>query len=100
MKEYELLTVIKPNMDADEVSKITDKFDELIISYGGKILNSDKIGRKKLSYEIDKFRDGFYVVQRIELNEDKVADLKRQLKLNENILRSMILIADKVGAGA
>ncbi len=98
MKEYELLTVIKPNMDTDEVAKIIDKFEEQITTYGGKVLNTDKIGRKKLSYEIQKFRDGFFVVQKIELNEDKVVELKRQLKLNENILRYMLLKSDRVTA--
>lgn len=98
MKEYELLTIIKPNMDTEEVNKIIEKFEETIQNYGGKVLNTDKVGRKKLSYEIQKFRDGFFCVQRIELDEAKVAELKRQLKLSDNVLRFMLLTADKVSA--
>lgn len=98
MKEYELLTIIKPNMDTEEVNKIIEKFEETIQNYGGKVLNIDKVGRKKLSYEIQKFRDGFFCVQKIELDEAKVAELKRQLKLSDNVLRFMLLTADKVSA--
>lgn len=98
MKEYELLTVVKPNMDTEEVNKIIEKFEETIVNYGGKVLNTDKVGRKKLSYEIQKFRDGFFCIHRIELDESKVAELKRQLKLNDNVLRYMLLTADKVSA--
>jgi len=98
MKEYELLTIIKPNMDTDEVNKIVDKFEETVKNFGGKVLSTDKIGRKKLSYEIQKFRDGFFVVQRIELDGSKVAELKRQIKLSDTILRFMLLTADKVTA--
>ena len=98
MKEYELLTVIKPNMDTEEVNKIIEKFEETIANFGGRVLDVDKVGRKKLSYEIQKFRDGFFSVHRIELDEAKVAELKRQLKLNDNVLRFMLLTADKVSA--
>ena len=65
MKKYELLTIIKPNMDTDEIAKITDKTDEVIRNIGGTVLSTDKIGRKKLSYDIQKFRDGFFVVEEI-----------------------------------
>lgn len=96
MKEYELMTIIKPNMDAEDVNKIVEKFEEYVKSIGGNVLNTDKIGRKKLSYDIQKFRDGFFVVYRLELEEASVAEVKRQIKLNDNILRSMLLVADKV----
>ena len=98
MKEYELFTVIKPHMDSDEVTKLVDKIEEQVAQYGGKTLSTDKIGRKKLSYEINKFRDGFFVVHRMQIPAEKVADLKRQLKLNENILRNMLVRAEKVSA--
>ncbi len=98
MKEYELMTVIKPNMDTDEVSKVIAKLEEQINTLNGKVLNTDKIGRKKLSYDIQKFRDGFFVVHRFELNEDKVVELRRLLKLNDALLRNMLLTADKVTA--
>ena len=96
MKEYELMTIIKPNMDAEDVNKIVEKFEDSIKAFGGKVLSTDKIGRKKLSYDIQKFKDGFFVVYKLEIDEAKVAELKRQIKLNDNIIRFMLLIADKV----
>lgn len=96
MKNYELLTVFKPNLDADEVDKILVKLDELIVDFGGKVLSVDRIGRKKLAFDIQKNRDGFFAAQVLTLPADKVADLKRQLKLNDNVLRIMFLEAPKV----
>lgn len=95
MKNYELLTVFKPNLDADEVDKNLSKLEDTISGYKGKIVSTDKIGRKKLAYDIQNFRDGFFVTQIISLPADKVVDLKRQLKLNDNILRIMFLEASK-----
>lgn len=95
MKNYELLTVFKPNLDAEEIDKILSKVEETILSYKGKILNADKIGRKKLAYDIQKFRDGFFVNQVLTIPTDKIVEFKRQLKLNDNILRIMFLEAGK-----
>lgn len=98
MRKYELLTIIKPNMDADEADKVTAKIEEAIKALGGSVTSTDKMGRKKLAHEIQNFRDGHYVAQRIELAPDKVVEFKRQLKLNDNILRIMFMEESKVNA--
>ena len=95
MKNYELLTVFKPNLDTEEVDKILVKIEETIVSYQGKVHSVDRIGRKKLAYDIQKFRDGFFATQILSVPADKVVDLKRQLKLNDNILRIMFLEVPK-----
>lgn len=95
MKNYELLAIFKPNLDADEIDKNLAKLEETLTSYKGKVVSTEKVGRKKLSYDIQKFRDGFFVSQILTLPADKVADFKRQLKLNDNVLRIMFIEADK-----
>lgn len=91
MKNYELLTIFKPNLDAEEIEKNLSKIEETITGYKGKVVSTDKIGRKKLAYDIQKFRDGFFVSQVLSVPADKVTDFKRQLKLNDNILRIMFM---------
>lgn len=91
MKNYELLTVFKPNLDAEEVDKVLAGIEKTINGFEGKVLNVEKIGRKKLAYDIQKFRDGFFATQLLSLSPEKVAEFKRQLKLNDNILRIMFI---------
>lgn len=91
MKNYELLTVFKPNLDADEVDKALKKIEEQIKKFGGKVLSLDKMGRRKLAYEIQKFRDGFFSTQILTIDADKITEFKRQLKLNDNLLRVMFI---------
>jgi small subunit ribosomal protein S6 len=99
MKNYELLTIFKPNLDTEEVDKIVSKLDELIVSFGGKVESSEKIGRKKLAYDIQNFRDGFFYTSILSLPADKVAEFRRQLRLNDSILRTMFMeAAEKVSA--
>ncbi len=89
MKKYELFTIIKPNLDNDEADKIVNKIEEAIKNFGGEVLEADKMGRKKLAYEVGGFSDGFMVNQIIKVPADKVAELKRQLGLNDSIIRVM-----------
>ena len=98
MKKYELLTIIKPNMDAEEADKVVAKIEESIKALGGSVSATEKLGRKKLAHDIQNFRDGHYVTQKLELAPDKVAELKRQLGLNENVLRIMFMDVAKVSA--
>lgn len=98
MKTYELLTIIKPSADADEADKITVKIEENIKNFGGKVLETEKVGRKKLAYDIQNFRDGFMIVQQLQIPADKITEFKRQLRLNENILRTMFVEVAKTAA--
>jgi len=94
MKKYELFTVIKPNLDSDEADKVVAKVEDTVKNLGGNVENCDKMGRKKLAYEIAGFSDGFIVNQVISIPCDKVADLKRQLRLNDSVIRIMFTVKE------
>ena len=91
MKKYELMSVFKPNLDAEEVDKIIEKINSVITEFGGSVDSVDKAGRKKLAYDIQNFRDGYFATTILSLPADKVAEFKRQLRLNDNILRTMFM---------
>ena len=98
MKTYELLSVIKPNIDSEEADKIIAKIEENIAAFQGSVLETEKMGRKKLAFDIQNFRDGYFVTQKLQLPAEKIVEFKRQLKLNENILRTMFVEISKVKA--
>lgn len=100
MKKYDILCIIKTNLDIESVEQVIKNIEDSIKNFGGNILNVDKLGRKKLGYEIEDSRDGFYVSFAAELPADKVADLKRYFKLNENVIRELITVQQKVAAAA
>ena len=98
MKTYELLSIFKPNLDAEEVDKAVESLGKLVADFGGKVESTDKSGRKKLAYDIANFRDGFFVTTELSLPAEKVAEFRRQLRLNDNILRTMFMESSKVSA--
>lgn len=98
MRTYELLSIIKPNIDSEEFDKVVEKIEEAITALEGKVLSADKMGRKKLSYDIKDYRDGYFVVHNFEIDPAQVAKFNRQLRLNENVLRIMLLETSEVKA--
>ena len=85
MKKYELLATIKPNLDNDEADKVIAKIEESVSSLGGSVINTDKMGRKKLAYDVKGFRDGFMAVLKINLDADKVVEYSNGQKVKVTI---------------
>ena len=99
MKNYELMVIFKPNLDAEEVGKVIDKMEKTVKDLGGKVVSVDKTGRKKLAYDIAGNRDGFFSTVVLSLPENQVSEFKRQLNINDNVIRSMLtVVSDKVNA--
>lgn len=96
MKKYELMSIFKPNLDSEEVDKLLEKINAIVTEFGGSVESTDKAGRKKLAYDIQNYRDGFFATLILTLPAEKVAEFKRQLRLNDNILRTMFLEVSKV----
>lgn len=95
MKNYELLAIFKPSLDSEELDKLVDKITEEVKSYKGSIVSVDKVGRKKLAYDVQGYRDGFFTTIVLSIPGETVVDLKRNLKLNENVLRFMFMEESK-----
>ena len=91
MKNYELLTIFKPSLDSEELDKVVDKISEEIKSYKGSVDSVDKMGRKKLAYDVQGFRDGYFTAMVVSLPPEVIVEFKRNLKLNENVLRFMFM---------
>ena len=95
MKNYELLTIFKPSLDSDELDKAVDKISSDVKDAKGSVVSVDKMGRKKLAYDLQGFRDGFFTAIVVSLPAESIVEFKRNLKLNDNILRFMFMEVSK-----
>ena len=89
MKNYELMAILKPNLDAEEVDKVIEKLGNIVTEMGGNVVSVEKTGRKKLAYEVAGFRDGFFATVVLALPAEQVAEFKRQIRLTDSIIRTM-----------
>ena len=95
MKNYELLAIFKPSLDSEELDKVVEKISDEIKSYKGSVASVVKMARKKLAYDVQRYRDGFFTTMVLSIPGANVVDFKRNLKLNENVLRFMFMEVSK-----
>ena len=96
MKTYEAFIILKPILDVDNSDSVLKSVEDTVESLKGKVLKKDKMGRKRLAYEIKKFKDGFITTYLLSLDPSKVDELRRAAQLNEDILRLMLIARNDV----
>lgn len=94
MKHYELLFVIKPTLTEEEIKAGIETVKNSITSTGGEIAVNKDMGIRKLAYEIDKQKRGYYYVTYFSTKPDAITEIERLLRINENILRFMTVKYD------
>jgi small subunit ribosomal protein S6 len=94
MRHYELMVILDPSLDERTVGPSLDTFLNVIRTSGGNVEKVDIWGRRRLAYEINKTSEGIYAVLDIACEPDAVAELDRQLSLNESVLRTKVLRRD------
>ena len=92
MKNYELVYVVRPNAEDEVKEAVLNKIQE-VISANGEVEKVDTWGNKKLAYPLAKFTEGFYVLVNFKASADLPKELDRNLKINENVIRHMIVCA-------
>jgi small subunit ribosomal protein S6 len=94
MRHYELMVILDPEFDERSVAPSLDTFLNVIKKSGGTVEKVDVWGRRRLSYEINKRAEGIYAVLNVVCEPAAVAELDRQLTLNESVLRTKVLRRD------
>ena len=92
MKNYELVYVVRPTAEDEVKEAVLNKIQE-VISANGEVEKVDTWGNRKLAYQIAKFSEGFYVLVNFKASADLPKELDRNLKINENVIRHMIVCA-------
>ena len=95
MHAYELMVILDPEVDEKTVAKSLDQFLDVIRKDGGSIDNIDMWGKRRLAYEIQKKTEGIYAVVNFTANHAATAELDRQLRLSEAVMRTKVLRADE-----
>jgi small subunit ribosomal protein S6 len=89
-RHYELLLILDPTLDERTVAPSIDTFLNVVRQGGGTVENVDIWGKRRLAYEIQKNAEGIYAVINVNAPSEVVAELDRQLNLNESVLRTKI----------
>ena len=91
MRAYEVMVILDPSLDERTIEPSLDKYLNVIRKDGGSVESVDVWGRRRMAYEIKKNAEGIYAVIDINAEPAAVAELDRQLNLNESVLRTKLM---------
>ncbi|MFC1545503.1 30S ribosomal protein S6 [Gemmatimonadota bacterium] len=100
MRHYEVMIVLAPDQAEDGFNKHLERFKKIIEDGGGNVVNDDRWGIRSLAYPIKKYDQGFYTVIEWESTPDLLSELDHTLRLEENVLRHMVIHLDSTALAA
>ena len=95
MHPYEVVFIVRPDVDEQGLAAAVDRLKSLVTGGGGQVTEVNPWGRRRLAYPINKIREGQYVFIRAQLPTQMIGELERDLRLNEQVLRFLIVREDE-----
>jgi small subunit ribosomal protein S6 len=87
MQKYEVMYIIRPDLEEEAIRVVVDKLNEVVQTSGGVELKVELMGKKRLAYEVRKFKEGFYVLLNFVGAAAVVDELERIMKISDNVIR-------------
>ncbi|CFW99786.1 Translation elongation factor EF1B/ribosomal protein S6 [Syntrophomonas zehnderi OL-4] len=96
MRDYELMYIIKPDLDDETIAEIKARLLKIIEDFGGEFVNEvPGWGRKRMAYRIEDYAEGIYVLWNFKGKPETVAELDRVIKISDYLLRHIIIRKDE-----
>ena len=91
MRDYEVLYIVRADLEDDKVQDIVKRVNTLIERSGGSVERTNVWGKRKLAYEVKHQKEGSYVLQDFKIGPDRVPELEAALKITEEVLRHLVV---------
>jgi small subunit ribosomal protein S6 len=92
---YEVMFIIDAGASDEEVTRLSDGFQQIITDQGGTITKNEIMGRRSLAYPIERKNEGIYVLFEIEGSGREIAELERRMRVNDQIIRYITVRVDE-----
>ena len=91
MRDYEVLYIVRADLDDDKVQDAVKRVNTLIERSGGTPERTNLWGKRKLAYEVKHQKEGAYILQDFKLDPERIAELESGLKITEEVMRHLIV---------
>jgi small subunit ribosomal protein S6 len=95
MNKYEMAVVVSAKVEDDVRVATVEQVKEYIARFGGNVTNVDEWGKKKLAYEIQKMKEGFYYFIKFESDANCPNEVEKNVRIMENVIRYLIVREDE-----
>ncbi len=100
MRRYETIFIASPVLTDEQVDELVRNFEGIIAEQGGELLKTDKWGRKKLAYEVQKFSEGYYTLFEMNAGSNLIAELERRFRNNDSVIKFLSVRMDEQAKAA
>ena len=94
MNKYELAVVVSAKIEDDERAQVIEKVKALVERFGGQISDVDEWGKKRLAYEIQKMKEGFYYFIQFESDAETPSEIEQRIRIMDNVIRFLCVRQD------
>jgi small subunit ribosomal protein S6 len=91
LRDYEVLYIVRADLEDDKVQDIVKRVNTLIEKAGGSIERTNIWGKRKLAYEVKHQKEGSYILQDFKIAQDRIPELEAALKITEEVLRHLVV---------
>lgn len=92
---YEVMFIIDAGASDEDVTRLSDGFQQIITDQGGTVTKNENMGRRTLAYPIDRKNEGIYVLFEVEGTGREIAELERRMRVNDQIIRYITVRVDE-----
>jgi small subunit ribosomal protein S6 len=95
MRKYEIIFIVRPDIEEEELNKLVTQFEGVVAGAGGKIEKVDRMGRRRLAYRVGRHQDGHYILFLLEGTGDTVKELERRLGVTDSVIKFLAVRIDE-----
>jgi len=91
MRKYEVMYIIRPNIEDEAKKALVERFNNVLSENGAEVTEAKEWGKRRLAYEINDFRDGYYMLLQVNSEAAAVQEFDRLAKISEDIIRHIVI---------
>jgi small subunit ribosomal protein S6 len=92
---YEVMFIVRPDVEDEEADKLIESLGNTVKTGGGVVRSAEKLGRRKLAYQVRKFNDGNYILLTVEADGAVILELERRLRVTEQVIKFITVRMDE-----
>ncbi|WP_079529025.1 MULTISPECIES: 30S ribosomal protein S6 [Halobacillus] len=94
MRNYEIMYIIRPDIEEEAKTAVVERFSGILTNNGAEIENLKEVGKRRLAYEINDYRDGIYVTINFKGDREAINEFDRQAKFSDDVIRHIAVRED------
>ncbi|WP_173918117.1 30S ribosomal protein S6 [Halobacillus sp. Marseille-Q1614] len=94
MRKYEIMYIIRPDIEEEAKTSVIERFSGILTDNGAEIEEVKEVGKRRLAYEINDYRDGIYVTVNFNGDSEAINEFDRQAKFSDDLIRHIAVRED------